>query len=88
VPDLEGARARLERAKRDLARAEGELEGFEKEKKAARERLRELLGCEAGGERTALAELQKQVEEGDAEVARLLSEVRAADAERAAPEVS
>jgi hypothetical protein len=71
-------KARLETAKRDLARAEGEHASYLKEAEAAKIKLREVLGCEPGKEREALAELQAEVEKDEAELARLLDEAEAA----------
>lgn len=69
---LESVRARLDRAKRDLARAEGEVAAAEKDREADRARLCEILGCEQGGEREAIAHLESQAKAAEEEVARLL----------------
>lgn len=83
---VDGVRARLERAKRDLARAEGELAAAEKNREADRARLCEVLGCEPGGERVALAALEAKAKAAEDEVARLLDAAKRARDERAAAE--
>jgi hypothetical protein len=87
VSPLETVRARLERAKRDLARAEGELSAAERDREADRARLCEILGCEPGGEREALAKLEAAATAAEKEVAELLDAARKARDERAAAEV-
>lgn len=81
---LEGVRARLEKAKRDLARAEGELAAADKDREADRTRLCEVLGCAVGSEREALAKLEAEAKAAEAEVSALLDSAKKARDERAA----
>jgi chromosome segregation ATPase len=83
---LESARARVEAAKRELARAEGQIAAAEKEREADRARLCEVLGCKQGQEREALAELEEQAAAAEKEIAELLDGAKRARDERAAAE--
>lgn len=79
-------RERLESAKRELARGEGELEGFRRESEQAKSRLQEILGCAPGEERKALAELQASIEADEREVVSLLDQAEQANEERSSGE--
>lgn len=71
-------RRRLEAARAELQRAEGEEAALKGQVDDGLKKLRELLGCKAGQERQALGKLREDLARDEAEVERLLDEAEAA----------
>lgn len=77
--DVQSIRAQIERARSKLARAQGEASATSEHLERSMKRLREILGCESGDERSALQALRDKVSKSRQEVMDLLEQ-----AERAA----
>lgn len=71
-------RERIESAKAELARAQGEQATLEKLATEQMAKVRELLGCKKGEEKAFLTKLRVQIEKDEAEVGELLDQAEAA----------
>jgi len=69
---------RIEVAKADLARAEGQQEVVEAEIESTVEKLRDLLGCKPGKEKAAMKALRAKLTEQEEELEAILDEIEAA----------
>ena len=56
-------RSRIEKAKRELSRMDGERDALSKQATQLSDELREVLGCEPGEEKAAIKELRKRVKD-------------------------
>lgn len=70
-------RARIERARGDVARAEGEASGLQAGIDEKLAKLRTVLACKAGKEREAIQALREANARGEEEVSALLDEAEA-----------
>lgn len=75
MPDVAKLRKRIERAKAELARTEGERTSLNERIEECVDRLREHLDCGAGEEKAAIQELRSKVEADEAELTELLDEI-------------
>jgi len=70
-------RDQIEECRGDLARAEGQATALAEEGETTMGKLRDLLGCKAGGEKRAIKKLRTQITDDEVELERLLDEVQA-----------
>ena len=75
MSDIGKLRKRIERAKADLARTEGERAALNDRIEECVGQLREHLDCGAGEEKEAIKELRDKVDADEAELSELLDEV-------------
>jgi len=72
--DVGKLRKRIEKAKADLARTEGEQGALLKQIEAEKEALRETLDCEPGEEKEAITALRKKIKADEVDLEELLDE--------------
>jgi hypothetical protein len=73
VKDPARIRAKIERCRRDLARAEGQVGALKAERDEALAEAREVLGCGEGEEEDALEELRERIGADDEELEALFA---------------
>lgn len=74
MKDPKALRQRIESAKADLARVEGERDALQKNTDEQMVQVRKILGCKKGEEKTSLAALKAKIAKDQEEIGALLDQ--------------